>query len=469
MNFIISGSFARLMINTFRFLLLVGGRGSGKSEFTVRKIFFRCETEGGHRVLVLRKVRRSIKETAYKTFKSFLDEQGVHYSENKTDFVITWRSSKNGLMNEVLFAGLDDPEKIKSFKGVTIVWMEEATDFSRMDFIGIDLILREETGRYQQIMMSFNPDLSKAAWIREDFFSSIVPITGPGKMDDSYIHHSTVLDNPIKAVRQRYIKRLLAIQDPTLRKISLLGIWAAQEGQIFNWPVVPLPKMSFDQIFYGGDFGYSDDEAAAVKIYRRSHTYWVELLVYETGLTDPALGRRLKVEPRFDCRAASYWDSEDPKAIQTMRDLRINALKAVKGPGSVKVQIDQLRDFEIFVVENELSHIFEMEQRYFKYKKDREGRVMTETIGIYDHAISAARYGIYTNFDLYLRPSYKTGRVHRKPEKGEEVEETEKAILTTRKIKPKLEGETDGEKGQTPKEKKGGFGYGSKKGRIAAY
>ena len=398
-----------------------------------------------------------------------LKRQNIPFKENKTDLTIEFYSEENGKLNVVQFAGLDDPEKIKSFKGCTMVWMEEATGFTRSDFTEIDLMLREATGHYHQIMMSFNPDESKAKWLLDDFFTDAIPKTGPGVMEDSYIHHSTVADNPIREVRLQYYKTLLRIKDPILRKIYLAGIWAAPKGRIFSWDLVPLPEMGFDQIWQGLDFGYSVDEAAVMKIYRRSHEYWLELLLYEIGLTDPAMAKVLKADPRFDSEAPTYCDNSEPKAIQTLRDHGINARPCLKGKGSVMTQLDQMNEFEIHVVENELAHNAMEEMRRYKYEQDKNGEIKRpiRPVDAFDHAITASRYGIFTNFDLYLRPSWKKGRVHKGPTRRKKEQEAigDKAVITSkgRALPPEAVQKDSGE----PKEKKtGGFSYGKRKGKV---
>jgi len=470
MNIILSASFAPLLRIRLRYLFLVGGRGSGKSEFWVRKVFIRCWREGDHNFVILRKVRQTAKRSTWAAFKQFLDEQGIHYTENKTDLIIEFRSGLNGKMNTVQFGGLDDPKKIKSFKRCTGLVLEELTEFSREDFIGVDLILREETGHYQQIIGSFNPDEAEAPWIKEDYFFGDEPATGPGKDPDSYIHHSTIMDNPIKEVRRNYFRRLMKLKDPTHREIFLKGFWAKPKGKIFNWDTVPLPEHGFDQIWYGGDFGFRVDEAACVKIYRRSNEYWIELILYELGLTDPAMARALKQDPRFDPESPSYWDSAEPKAIKTLRDNKINARPAIKGKGSVVVQIDQMVEFDIHIVENELSHLLEDEIRRYKWMQDRHGELLRplRPIETFDHGVSAARYGIYTNFDNYLREAYKKGKAHAgKKEVNKKTEDPTTAIITAAgRIVPPDVFKAEQEALERPTPTKGGPGYGTKKGRV---
>ena len=415
-----------------------------------------------------------MKDSAWRTFKTFLDENGIPYSQHKTDLTLEFYSSRRKTRNVIQFSGLDDPKKIKSFKGCTGEWLEEATDFTEADFIDIDLILREQTGHYHQILMSFNPDEARAPWLKKMFFPSSIPITGPGLIQDSFIHHSTIADNPIQEMREKYYQVLKRIKDPILRQIYIAGRWAAPKGQIFSWDIVPnLPEIGFDQILYGGDFGFSFDPAACVKIHRRSHEYWIELLLYETGLTDPAMAQVLKEDPRFDPEMPSYWDNVEPKAIKTLRDKQINARPCTKTK-RVMVQIDQLKEFEIHIVENELSYHLVDEVRRYKLKQLKNGEIARplQPVDAFDHAISATRYGIFTNFDLYLREAYKKGRAHfaKGREQMKEKEPGRKAAITAAgRLVPLETVGTDEATPEPEKPKKGGYGYGTRKGRISRH
>lgn len=73
-----------------------------------------------------------------------------HCKINKSDYTILL---PNG--SEILFKGLDDPEKIKSIAGITDVWIEEATELTPEDFD--QLTLRVRTGSSNQFFLSFNP------------------------------------------------------------------------------------------------------------------------------------------------------------------------------------------------------------------------------------------------------------------------------------------------------------------------
>ena len=384
MKITVSKSFYPLLEYKERYLVLCGGRGSGKSEFAARKIFYRCMKEGNHRYLVLRKIRKTAQETCILVVRTVLAENDIIHDYNKTDRKITFINPA-GQSSEIIFDGLDEWQKIKSYKAATSIWMEELTEFTKDDFREIDLILREPTKYYKQIMMTFNPDEAHGPWIKEMFFDKANP--------DSYVHNSTVHDNPIKEVREQYLKVLESIDDETYRDIYLHGIWAFAKGQIFNWDVVPLPDMKFDEIFYGGDFGYSVNPASYNRIHRKADEFWVKEIIYETGLTNPALAQRIKNAEAND--AESYWDSSEPKSIQELCDNGIKAKPAEKGPDSVRAGIDYLKGVKVHIIEGSENII--KERSKYKWKVDKDGNPLPEPVKFDDHAMDAIRYGIFTH------------------------------------------------------------------------
>jgi phage terminase large subunit len=381
---IVSASFQPLLEDRKRYLILCGGRGSGKSEFTARKLFVRCMTEGDHRFLVVRKVRKTCKDSVVKVFVALLEEQGVPYDLNRTDLTLTI-TNPAGQRSEILFDGLDEPQKLKSKKGITGIWIEEATELTATDFTELDLILREPGPLYHQIIATFNPDEAQAPWLKARFFDHLDP--------DATVHVSTVEDNPIREVRERYLARLDLLQDATLRSIYRNGVWAAPKGQIYNWDVVPLPVMAFDDVWFGGDFGYTVDPAAVVVIRRRANEYWLQEMIYETGLTNQALGARIKAAGLGDM--LGYFDSAEPKSIDELRIMGLNIQPADKGPDSVRAGIDFIKGQIVHIVEGSENII--RERGRYKWREDKSGNNLAEPVSFDDHACDAIRYGIFSH------------------------------------------------------------------------
>lgn len=384
---IVSNSFEPLLYDKKRYLVLCGGRGSGKSEFAARKIFYRCQTEGGHRFLILRKVRKTAKVSVLEVMRRLLIENRIDFDYNRTDHTFSWGG------NELLFDGLDEPEKIKSIKGLTGVWVEETTEFTETDFVQIDLAFREPGPHYKQIILSFNPEEALAPWLKKRFFDRIDP--------DATVHNSTVDDNPIDEMRDEYRKRLEAISDETTREIYLLGKWALAKGQIYSWDVVSEPgirtdgeRVKWDEVFYGGDFGYTIDPAVCIRIYRKADEFWVEELIYQTGLINRRLGEMMKENGvgRYD---PVYFDSSEPKSIDELCGLDLNVIPAPKGPDSVRAGIDFLKSKRIHIVNGSTNIV--REAAGYAWKKDKFGNTLPEPVKFNDHTMDAIRYGIFTH------------------------------------------------------------------------
>lgn len=417
MKITISKHFQPLLEDRSRYLVLCGGAGSGKSEFCGRKLFWRHLTEGRHRFLVLRKVRNTCTESVLELIKKLLEANEHPYDYNKTERRMTIPGPKG--TSEILFDGMDDPEKIKSIKGITSVWLEEATELALADFRQIDLRLREPGPSYHQIILSFNPDEAQGPWLKEMFFDDTAEaIEKYGAIrTQARVDVSTVEDNPVKnhPDLQKYRQQLddLCKQDETTYKIYRQGLWAAQRGRIFNWDERALPLGKIDDKWYGGDFGYSIDPAGVVRIYRKADEVWLEEVLYRTGLTNQALGT-VMIEEGVDPNDLSYWDSAEPKSIDELRNMGFNALPCEKGPDSVRAGLDFVRACKVHMIPGRCPNL-KAEMLQYHWREDKKGNPLNEPVKFKDHLMSAVRYGIATHlkeagaylgvFDFDIRPA----------------------------------------------------------------
>lgn len=384
----VSDSFYPLFDRRERYLVLCGGAGSGKSEFAGEKTVVRCLEEGRHRMAVMRKIRRTLQESCVEVIRRKLADNNIPHEYNKSDLTIAFAGNLG--TNQILFLGLDDPEKIKSIKGITSVWLEETTEFTKQDFLQIDLRLRDPGPGYHQIICTFNPLQAEAPWLKDMFF-------GVTPNPDAFVHRSTIDDNPIDAVRDRYKARLaeLASQDATMYQVYGLGEWAALEGQIYNWDIQPLPPdIAFDEVWYGGDFGYSVDPSAVVRISRKADEFWIEEVVYKTGLTNPMLASEMYAGD-VSGRDTVYFDAAEPKSIEELRRAGLNIYPCDKGPDSVRAGIDFLKSKRIHIVEGSTN--LHREASTYCWRKDKGGNPLPEPAKFNDHLMDATRYGIFTH------------------------------------------------------------------------
>ena len=141
-----------------------GGAGSGKSYGACQKVLLKALNRR-RKVLVIRKVGATLKHSIFQLFLDLLEYSGFYTSAriNRSDFQITLT---NG--SQIIFKGLDDPEKIKSITGITDIVIEEATELTEEDFLQLNLRLRPQDPD-PQIYLMFNP-VSKANWVYGYFY-----------------------------------------------------------------------------------------------------------------------------------------------------------------------------------------------------------------------------------------------------------------------------------------------------------
>ena len=260
--------FLPLFADTHRYLVLKGGGGSGKSIFAGRKVLERAVAEPGHRFLVCRKVARTLRESCFKQLLGQLAEfyPDSGYKPNKSDMTISF---PNG--SEILFAGLDDVEKLKSIYNITGIWIEEASELLESDFNQLDIRLRGKTREYQQIILTFNP-ISMQHWLKKRFFDRRDP--------RARVHESNYKDN--RFLDDAAIRTLESFRetDEYYYQVYCLGMWGVTGKTVFDGKAVSARLQENIQPLHTGLFAYEDDglhlsgirwteeKAGCVRIYR---------------------------------------------------------------------------------------------------------------------------------------------------------------------------------------------------------
>ena len=241
-----------------RYLVLKGGGGSGKSIFAGRKVLERCVSEPGHRFLVCRKVARTLRESCFAQLRGQIAE---HYPDcgavvNRGDLRIAF---PNG--SEILFAGLDDVEKLKSIYDITGIWIEEASELLEADFNQLDIRLRTQCPYYLQIILTFNP-ISITHWLKARFFDRSDP--------RATVHESTYRDN--RFLTQEAVKTLEAFKDTDeyYYMVYCLGQWGVTGKTVFDAKAITARLMLHIQPEAVGYFDYEDDGL------RLSNIRWVD-------------------------------------------------------------------------------------------------------------------------------------------------------------------------------------------------
>ena len=207
-----------LYYDTNRYLVLYGGAGSGKSVFASQKLLLRIANETGHRILVLRKVAKNIKQSVFARLKAQIKQLGLQddFAINQTDKSFTHIPTGN----EIITSGVDDVEKLKSIETITGIWIEEATEFTEQEFDDIDIRMRGITAHYKQTIICFNP-IDEKHWLKKRFFDTLP--------DNATVLKTTYADNAFIDKEYKKILESKIATSPNSYRIYCLGEWGREE------------------------------------------------------------------------------------------------------------------------------------------------------------------------------------------------------------------------------------------------
>ena len=240
-------AFLPLYADQSRYLVLKGGGGSGKSIFAGRKVLERVTGEPGHRFLVCRKVAKTLRQSCFAQLSAqAADHYGpFHPRISKTDMAIRFR---NG--SEILFAGLDDVEKLKSIYRITGIWIEEASEITEADFNQLDIRLRTDFPYYLQMLLTFNP-VSITHWLKRRFFDRQDP--------RATVHESTYRDNRFLPPSAAETVESFRDTDPYYYTVYCLGQWGVTGRTVFPAQALSRRLQALGPPAAAGSFAYDYD------------------------------------------------------------------------------------------------------------------------------------------------------------------------------------------------------------------
>lgn len=388
-----SPAFIPLFVDQSRYEVAWGGAGSGKSHIVARKWLYRLlkESDTQHKILIARKVNRTLKRSVFTLFKNIISRWGLYdeFDFNHTDLSITYRVNGSQLM----FTGMDDPEKLKSIEGVTGIWMEEATEFTQEDFEQLDLRLRGITEYPKQIILTLNP-ISEQHWIKRVFFDD--PIDG------AFTLHTTYLDNAFIDDDYKMVMENKKKTNPRYYNIYALGNWGTAEGLVFNNATsrpIKFEEVESLECVQGLDFGYTNDPTAFHQSYidPQNKKIFVYDGFYRKGMTNAEIADEIKsMEAHKHLTTA---DSSEPKSIDYIKAKGVRIQGAMKGRDSVNAGIDYLSEYEIIVN----SHLVEFMTEFNNYSwaTDKDGKPTNRPCDDFNHFIDSLRYSV----EKHMKPS----------------------------------------------------------------
>lgn len=373
------------LFEPFRYKVLFGGRGSGKS-FAIADALLMIGAKRTCRVLCAREFQSSIAESVHHLLERRINELGLSsFYRVQRDLIVA-----PGNKTEFIFKGVhNNIESIKSLSGVTHLWLEEAQTISKRSWDVLIPTIREPGS---EIWVSFNPQLS------DDPTYKMFVTSHPGA--DAYVQEINFTENPhfpeeLERERQRLLANDIAAHDHVYGGQPL----TSSDAQIYNgkWRVEEFTAGGYDWSgpHFGLDFGFSQDPTAAVRCWVFQDCLWIDYEAGKRGLelndTTAFLTERIPDFADHVIRA----DSARPESISYLTHHGLPRIEGVeKWAGSVQDGITAIRAFKSIVVHPRCVET-QRELKLYSYKVDRlTGDVLRTIVDANQHYLDAVRYAL---------------------------------------------------------------------------
>lgn len=404
---------------------LVGGYGSSKSYHVALKIILKCIKEK-RKVLVIREVYETIRESCFSLFEELAED--LHLTDDSHGKpVMRFIQSpmkirfKNG--SQIIFKGMDKPAKLKSINGVTIIWIEEASELkysgykellgrARHPSLSIHFFLSENpVGKDNWTYKQFFKDEDNDRFILDDeelYEKRVV------KLGDTYYHHSTVDDN--KFLPTSYVDQLdeMNSYDPDLYRIARLGHFGVNGTKVLpqfevaksHWDVMTKVNSIPEKFkFNGMDFGFETSYNALVRVAvdDAQKILYIYMEYYKNHMTDDKTAAEL-AELGLD-RVQIVADAAEPKAITFYQQSGFRMRKCRKWAGSRLENTRKVKRFRKIICSPACKNCIK-ELKTLTYQVDKNGDLIYDEFNIDPHTFSAIWYALdtYTVADIKMVP-----------------------------------------------------------------
>jgi len=362
--------------------ILQGGTSSGKTYSILYRILIGCMKEWKNETIdVIRDTMPALRISAMKDWEDILKLHGIYnkgmHQKSHNEYTIG--------SNLVRFYSADNEEKMRGPRRDR-AYFNEVLEMRRMDVEQVVMRTKKET------WMDYNPS-ETFHWVYDDYVDD----------DDNFFHKSTYKDNPF--LEAEVIRRILKLKqrDPNMWRIYGLGERGVPQSTIYtNWHYA-LNRLgraiSFEEFegrrLFGMDFGFNDPTTLVrVKYHKKGGIYGEELL-YKSGLTSEQI--ILELDKLREAGKITYddpivADAARPEIIEDIKRAGYNIRKAKKEKGSVLRGINFIKMHMLFIPKESVNMTKEI--RAYKWRTDRNEKVLDTPVDLNDHLMDALRYAV---------------------------------------------------------------------------
>jgi phage terminase large subunit len=352
-----------------RIKIIQGGTSAGKTFGILPVLIDRAARTEGIEISVVAETIPHLRRGALKDFLKIMKWTGRFFEDRFNKSLLRYEFA-NGSVIE--FFSADDSSKLRGARR-DILYINECNNVTFDAYNELAIRTRKE------VYLDFNP--ANEFWVHTELKDE----------PDSDFLILTYKDN--EALDQSIVEQIEKNRDKAKTSSYWANWWKVYgegqlgmlEGVVFsNWKTIDTIPKEARLLGIGLDFGYTNDPTAIIEIYAYNGQRIVNELVYQTGLVNSDIAKRL---PK---NVIVYADSSEPKSIEEIRRLGITIKGVTKGKDSINYGIDVMQRQEYLVTNQSVDLIKEL--RSYIWDTDKTGRRLRKPIDFNNHAIDALRY-----------------------------------------------------------------------------
>ena len=354
-----------------RYLILYGGSSSSKTISILQYLYLYALKFRQKRIRIVAESVPVLKKGVIRDLQDVvMKELWEDKRYNKSDMVYRFY---NGSTFEFVSGG-----EIGRFKGPRY----NITYFDEVNHIAEEVYDQADIRTSHLMISSFNP--TSRFWLADRF-----------EAEKTYVHHSTVLDNPYVGKEIVDALKAKAETNQNFYNVYFLGHWGSLEGLIFkegiNWTTVGEMPSAYSKRRLAVDFGFSNDPTAVVDVMLTADgELYVDEVEYKRRMINSDIYDTVSRHCP-DCRVIA--DSAEPKSIEEIYRMGTDIHPSVKGRDSINSGINLLKEYKMRITERSVNVIDEL--RNYKWAEDKEGQQLDKPIDDFNHSIDALRYAAF--------------------------------------------------------------------------
>lgn len=383
----------------FRYAILMGGRGNGRSgsasRFAISKLLGKEYTRGA----LMRATREDIRASCWGEIMDRVTEQNIASQFRIADNDMYIRRGGKSLRAHGFRASSGSlTARLKSLAGYNFVWAEEAEEIGEQEFRTLDDSLRTTEGKIRIILSLNTPP--KNHWIIQKWFDLephpeahgfYIPRLKESAKKDVLFIGGTYRENEVN-LDAHTLERYKAYRNtnPSYYWQVIEGLSPETvRGRIYSgWQLMDSIPPEARLVRFGEDFGWFPDPACVVAIYYWNGGYIVDEVAYGTELSNEYLAGQIKKVGQ----AITTADSAEPKSIAEQRKYGIVVQGAEKGKDSVSFRIKVVNQKKMWVTRRS-KNVWESYENY-AWAEDKDGNPKGEPDHRWSHAMDAVSYAI---------------------------------------------------------------------------